>query len=1042
MAVTIKDLRFSIYLNNADAKKSAIEFEKQLQLVGAEMANLSNQGKKDTPLYREKKKAFDDLKASMEANKIQSGLLAMSWNELNKLQKTMSADKNRMIPDSAEWKKLDADIKVVQARMSELKGNSSDTQNSLNKMAGGFSGFINAAKSGDIVGMIPMLGKYAAVIGLVTGALGFAKSAMESTRATSKEFKADMEGISTAWTYFLKSVASGDFSFTKMIEAFNAGHEYKLTLGSIAKEQQALDVEAAKNFNRVQALLEIQRDVTKTIQERKNAGSEILKITQSEGNIKQDVATKSYNNAMNKMTALTGLSKSDYESFMEGYNKKEYHAFDKSAEMYNKLKSTIKDFTYAPLEMVKNTPFEQVYTAYYNHFVQELKKSKKELTGDDLIKVREKSVESMFSNDVKVIARTQKAYGKTTKDEIDNLVQLQVAAIRVPGEVIQETMRVRRTNHKLEKDLTDEEIKKHQEAAKAAQKILDDQKDKRDKINADGNIQMEVETAAYNKRLKDKGLFEKESTNLTAEQLKERERLEDEYYANLSKIAVENENKRFSTTKKDAGVDGDPNKFKGEKLKAYELLVQQHEINLTNISDSENKKRLDARKLTDAAILSILGTAQESELLSINTVIEAKTHSLKNDYLNHANGIVSEEIYQKALSQLSVDSLNDRLAAEIKYRDLLKAMNLPKTKENVKALKDSEKAVASTQAQIDDIQLKDVEKFEKDKNKIKSKYSINSLAEQYRIEKAAIDAKYLHEKNAENAHQKELFQLKVKYAVKYAQEAEQVANSAGNFISALDQAQTDNLEAEKQKQLTIAGNNADARAKVESEFAKKELDLKKKQADADMAIKVAQALAAGALGIANIWAVDGINPILAGILTAIEVATVGMQISSIIAQRNAIKNTSLGYYDGGPTAYSTDDKTVVGEVHANEHVVTAKGVRNPAVKKFLDVFHAAELNGSIQMLNTPQILEKVRVGSSSASRSSSGGYAESKNGSVGTFRSEVSMAIISENARQMERLNDHLDNGILAHSVVSGDYGSVKQTERFLKMRSNVTRHG
>jgi len=167
-----------------------------------------------------------------------------------------------------------------------------------------------------------------------------------------------------------------------------------------------------------------------------------------------------------------------------------------------------------------------------------------------------------------------------------------------------------------------------------------------------------------------------------------------------------------------------------------------------------------------------------------------------------------------------------------------------------------------------------------------------------------------------------------------------------------------------------------------------------------------------------------------------------MQISSIIAQRNAIKNTSLGYYDGGPTAYSTDDKTVVGEVHANEHVVTAKGVRNPVVKKFLDVFHTAELNGSIQMLNTTQILEKVRVGSSYAARSSSGGYAESKNGSVGTFGSDVSIAIISENAKQMARLNDHLDNGILAHSVVSGDYGSVKQTERFLKMRSNVTRNG
>jgi len=1015
MSIKTDQINLQIIIKADSARAEIRKLEDEARILQNGLKDL----KKGSDEYVAQSAKLSEVKDRISEIRKTIDLTGMTMRELQKESKNLSMQLNNMTPGSDKYKDFKTQLDSVNSRIKELKGTASDTQNSLNKTATGIGGFINSAKSGDLVGMIPMLGKFAGVIGLVAGGLSFAKDVMESTRATSKEFKADIEGLNTAWTYLLKSIAGGDLSFKGMIDAFNAGREYKLTLGEILKQQQSLTVEEAKNFNKKQELLEKQRNTNLSKAERKQAGDEILKITEEEEAKKQKIADESYNNQMKRITALTGMSKTSYESFMESYNNKDFQAINASTKAYMKHKSDLESLLNSA-----STVSGQFGTTNMKAALQYQKQL------DDL--------EKNTSGSVKNLASFYHKYNKTTSDEIGSLVEVQVNAIKVHGEAIQETQRIRRTNHTLEKQMTDDEIKKHQEAAKAAQKILDDQKDKRDKINADGNIQMEVETAAYNKRLKDKGLFEKESTDLTAEQLKERERLEDEYYANLSKIAVENENKRFSTTKKDAGVDGDPTKFKGEKLKAYELIVQQHEINLTNISDSENKKRIDSEKKTDADIISSMLLAEQSELKSIESVKQFKTHALKEDYINQANGITSEVIYQKKLAQLDIDSLNERLIAETKHRDLLKAMNLPKTKENIKAMEAAEAAVAATQSQIDDIKIKGVEKFEKDQTKIKSKYSKDSLAEQYRIEKAAIDAKYLNEKNSETAHQKELFQLKIKYAVKYAQEAEQVANAAGSFISALDQAQTDSLEAEKQKQLTIAGTNADARAKVEAEFAQKELDLKKQQADADMAIKVAQALAAGALGVANIWAVDGINPILAGILTGIEVATVGMQISSIIAQRNAIKNTSLGYYTGGYTTGATDDSKPVGTVHANEFVTNAKGVRNPSVRKFLDVFNAAQMNGTIHLLNTTQILEKVRAQTPTGYQA--GGYVQTNNGSVGSVGSEVAMAIISENAKQMRRLNDHLDNGIHAINTIAGDTGLYKKTQDYEKMLKNVSR--
>ena len=47
-------------------------------------------------------------------------------------------------------------------------------------------------------------------------------------------------------------------------------------------------------------------------------------------------------------------------------------------------------------------------------------------------------------------------------------------------------------------------------------------------------------------------------------------------------------------------------------------------------------------------------------------------------------------------------------------------------------------------------------------------------------------------------------------------------------------------------------------------------------------------------------------------------------------------------------------------VHKNEFVGNHAGVANPHVKQFYDIFDVAQKNGTIHMINTTQILDRLK----------------------------------------------------------------------------------
>lgn len=173
------------------------------------------------------------------------------------------------------------------------------------------------------------------------------------------------------------------------------------------------------------------------------------------------------------------------------------------------------------------------------------------------------------------------------------------------------------------------------------------------------------------------------------------------------------------------------------------------------------------------------------------------------------------------------------------------------------------------------------------------------------------------------------------------QVAEGFLNEMSRISRMMQDAETANLEAEMNKRLAAAGNNAEEREAIEAEYEEKKLEVEKKYADIDMGINIAKAIAGGALAAVMAWAAAGGHPAIAAVYTALIAASTAAEVACIIAQRNAIKSasaggstaassSSAGFSEGGYTG-DGGRLEVAGVVHRGEYVVPQPEMRDPEV---------------------------------------------------------------------------------------------------------------
>lgn len=233
-----------------------------------------------------------------------------------------------------------------------------------------------------------------------------------------------------------------------------------------------------------------------------------------------------------------------------------------------------------------------------------------------------------------------------------------------------------------------------------------------------------------------------------------------------------------------------------------------------------------------------------------------------------------------------------------------------------------------------------------------------SWADEYDRELAQLENYHTQGLIKEKDYQKQKLQLGVNNAKKYFDYYSQLS---GSMFSAIQDAEIAKSDAKYDVLIQQAKNNGEDTAALEEEKENKKLEIQKKYADVNFAIKVSQIIADTAVAVIKTFAEMGYTPW--GIAAAAMMSATGIaQVATAKAERDKIKNMQPGNTAGGSAAqkakaervlsgYSEGGYTgdgdryeVAGVVHRGEYVVPKPIMNNPRVVDAVSVIEAIRRN--------------------------------------------------------------------------------------------------
>lgn len=423
---------------------------------------------------------------------------------------------------------------------------------------------------------------------------------------------------------------------------------------------------------------------------------------------------------------------------------------------------------------------------------------------------------------------------------------------------------------------------------------------------------------------------------------------------------------------------------------------------------------------------------------------------------------LSKEQYDMLISSLDVASTETRLAIEQRYLSDVNDLELKNGQLKADAVKKANEAVMTADQNAANARAAQQQKLDDLVKDFKSQFKLTTVDEDYEAQKKVLDATYqarkeMAEKNhldtteldksyyraseqLEMDHQvriqairdqygistqqerfdAELAQLKSAHEQGYLEEEEYqkaiqnlkrdsfkkqfdyYSNLFFGAVQALQQAEMDNVDAQYDAEIEAAQGNSEEVERLEKEKAQKKLDIQKKYADVNFAIKVSQIIADTSVSIMKAFA--DLGPIAGAIAAALMGVTGAAQIASANAERQKVKNMTLsgssssskggarvatGRQEGGkidvrraqdgklfpgadydPDARGFIDRptVIVGEGpvgQSREWVASNAAVENPTVAPILNLLDQAQQAGTIRTLDLNQVIRARMAGFSS-----------------------------------------------------------------------------
>lgn len=353
-----------------------------------------------------------------------------------------------------------------------------------------------------------------------------------------------------------------------------------------------------------------------------------------------------------------------------------------------------------------------------------------------------------------------------------------------------------------------------------------------------------------------------------------------------------------------------------------------------------------------------------------------KTNELLQSHQDYYNKIknmanISEQSRQDILkregekiAQLQMQQLKDMTAIHKKIEEMtadpvgLEAMELAAKEEEEATLRAYENMIAVAKAAGLDVTA--LEKAKADKvreiryQEAEKLYGIQeqigvSWGQEYAHELAQFQKLKDDELITEREFQRKRIELQVENAKKYF---DYYSGAASTMFTAIQQAEIDSSDAKYDALISQAEANGEDTAALEEEKENKKLEIQKKYADVDFAIKISQIIADTAVSIMK--AFSQLGPIGGAIAAAMLTATGVAQVIIAKAERDKVKNLQpkgsaskvgtaervvSGYSDGG---YTGNGKRleVAGVVHRGEYVVPQPIMGDPRVVDAVNMIEA------------------------------------------------------------------------------------------------------
>ena len=155
MGVSTSDFRIALRIDNADAARKLQETKNEIAKLKEEMSQMKKEGKDGTDEYKQMNATLDELNKKARVLRQEAGKTGYTYNELRQNAAKLRRELNNTVPGSEKWKQLQADLKIADARLKEVRASAQGTSFSLGKLADGFNRYaaIGASAVATLTGM-------------------------------------------------------------------------------------------------------------------------------------------------------------------------------------------------------------------------------------------------------------------------------------------------------------------------------------------------------------------------------------------------------------------------------------------------------------------------------------------------------------------------------------------------------------------------------------------------------------------------------------------------------------------------------------------------------------------------------------------------------------------------------------------------------------------------------------------------------------------------------------------------------------------------